>query len=67
VVAVGGSVGGTAGREEEIAVEAMKGGVEERLARLCRPQVLGVELLRERRRADEIASVAGRSFRKRER
>ena len=35
VVAGGGLVGGAAGCEEQVAVEAVEVGVEERLARLC--------------------------------
>ncbi len=57
VIAGGGLVGGAAGREEQVAVEAMEVGVEERLARLCGDGEGG------RDRALRLGELAGGSLR----
>ena len=57
VVAGGGLVGGAAGREEQVAVEAVEVGVEEGLARLCGDGQGG------RDRALRLGELAGGSLR----
>ena len=57
MVAGGGLVGGAAGREEEVAVEAVEVGVEEELARLCGDGQTGGD------RALGLGELAGGSLR----